>query len=378
MGLPVMQNSDNCMISICIPAYNNPSSLSVALESICLQKYSNLEIIISDDHSPNSVKPVFDQWSSKFPKFNWRYHYQEKNLGVTQNQAWLLRNASGHLMTFFQHDDYLIDSEFYLNIASHYKVNSNTKLYVANAVIQSPLRNEPINKRIFPLDSKNQNFKVYKPLKFLRYFAPTIYRASLPISWTSLVFEVKSAQEVGAFSEQYLTDVRNSIELNTFVDEEAGVFLSLLNDRFAVAFSKKLVSYRSILDTSFSQPQNNPGALLVNANNIEVFNLLKASQLVTNSTTRFRLLFRAISIGLNTDNKRVREFLGADLKDRMLIKFCLWSGKYFTRPLSPLLLKKARLSRLLYLVRKHPDYLQNRIIDRFHKSTLPNGTNLGS
>ena len=360
-----MQNSDNCMISICIPAYNNSSSLSVALESICLQKYSNLEIIISDDHSPNSVKPVFDQWSSKFPKFNWRYHYQEKNLGVTQNQAWLLRNASGHLMTFFQHDDYLIDSEFYLNIASHYKVNSSTKVYVANAVIQSPLRNEPLNKGIFPLDSKNQNFKVYKPLKFLRYFAPTFYGASLPISWTSLVFEVKSALEVGAFSDLYLTDASNSIELNTFVDEEAGVFLSLLNDRFGVAFSKKLVSFRSILDTSFSKRQNNPSTFLVRANNIEVFNLLKASQLATNFTTRFRLLLRAISIGLNTDNEKVREFLGKGLRDRMLMNFCLLSGKLIARPLSPLLRLRDRFKRISYLAFRHPTYFVSVLIKRY-------------
>jgi glycosyltransferase involved in cell wall biosynthesis len=365
MGLAVMQNSDNCMISICIPAYNNSSSLSVALDSICLQKYSNLEIIISDDHSPNSLKPVFDQWSNKFPKFHWRYHYQEKNLGVAQNQAWLLRNASGHLMTFFQHDDYLIDSEFYLNIANHYKVNSSTKVYVANAVIQSPLKDEPLNKLIFPLDSKTQNFKVYKPLKFLRYFAPTIYSASLPISWTSLVFEVKSAKEVGAFSELYLTDASNSIALNTFVDEEAGVFLSLLNDRFGVAFSKKKVSYRSILETSFSKPQNNPGAFLVRANNIEVFNLLKASRLATNFTTRYRLLLRAISIGLNTDNEKVREFLGNGLRGRMLMKFCLLSGKLIARPLSPLLRLRDRFKRITYLAFRHPTYFVNVLIKRY-------------
>ena len=209
-----MQNLNDFTISICIPAYNNLSSLSVALESICLQNYSNLEILISDDHSPNSVKPMFDQWASKYPNFRWRYHYQEKNLGVVQNQAWLLRNATGHLMTFFQHDDYLIDPEFYVKVASHYTMNSSTKVYIANAVIQSPLSGEPINKSIFPLESRNQDFKVYKPRKFLKYLIPTIYGASLPFSWSSLVFEINAAIKVGAFSDLYLTDANRSIELN--------------------------------------------------------------------------------------------------------------------------------------------------------------------
>lgn len=362
-----MQNSDNCTISICIPAYNNLSSLSVALESICLQNYSNLEILVSDDHSPNSVKSVFDQWARKYSNFRWRYHYQEKNLGVAQNQAWLLRNATGHLMTFFQHDDYLIDPNFYVKVANHYTRNSSTKVYIANAILQSPLSDEPMNKRIFPLDSKNQDFKVYKPRKFLKYLTPTIYGVLLPISWSSLVFEINSAITVGAFSDLYLTDASRGIELNTFVDEEAGVFLPLLNDEFAFAFSKKLVSYRSILDTSFSLPQNNPGTLLVHANNIEVFNLLKGRKLATSSITRFRMLLRAVSIGLNTDNEKVREFLGTSLKDRMLMTTCLFSGGFIARPLSPILSVKTRILRLLYLALKQPNYFKQNLIDRFRK-----------
>lgn len=362
-----MQNSDNCTISICIPAYNNLSSLSVALESICLQNYSNLEILVSDDHSPNSVKPVFDQWASKYPNFRWRYHYQEKNLGVAQNQAWLLRNATGHLMTFFQHDDYLIDPNFYVKVINHYVMNSSTKVYVANAVLQSPLSDEPINKSIFPLDSKNQDFKVYKPREFLKYFIPTIYGALLPISWSSLVFEIDSAIKVGAFSDQYLTDTSRGRELNTFANEEAGIFLSLLNDRFAFGFSKKLVSYRGILDTSFSQQHNNPTAFLVHANNIEVFNLLRASFNVENTYTKFKMRARAISIGLRTNNSSVRSFLGNKPGNQILMLLCLLSGKFFIPLVTPILRFKLRVKRFIFLARYRPKYLVKKIMGRiFH------------
>jgi glycosyltransferase involved in cell wall biosynthesis len=362
-----IQNSDSCTISICIPAYNNLDSLSVALESICLQNYPNLEILVSDDHSPNSVKPVFDQWASRYPHFLWRYHYQEKNLGVAQNQAWLLRNATGHLMTFFQHDDYLIDSEFYVKVANYYKVNNSIKVYVGNAVLQSPLSDEPMNKRVFPLDSKNQDFKIYKPLKFLKFLAPTIYGTMIPISWSSLVFEIRSAIEVGAFSNLYLTDASRSIELNTFADEEAGVFLSLLNDKFAVGFSKKSVSYRSILDTSFSLPQNNPGALLVHPNNIEVFNLLRASGCVENTYTKFKLRARAVSIGLNTNNRAVRRFLGNNFGNQTLIFLCLVSGKLILPMATPALKFKVRALRFAFLARCRPRYLLKKTVVRIFR-----------
>lgn len=362
-----IQNSDNCTISICIPAYNNLSSLSVALESICLQNYSNLEILVSDDHSPNSVKSVFDQWATKYTNFRWRYHYQEKNLGVAQNQAWLLRNATGHLMTFFQHDDYLIDPNFYVKVANHYTRNSSTKVYIANTIIQSPLSDEPMNKRIFPLDSKNQDFKVYKPRKFLKYLAPTIYGGLLPISWSSLVFEINSAITVGAFSDLYLTDASRSIELNTFTDEEAGIFLSLINDRFAFGFSKKLVSYRSILDTSFSLPQNNPSALLVHTNDIQVFNLLRASFNVENTYTKFKMRARAISMGLETNNSSVRSFLGNNSGNQILMLLCLLSGKFFIPLVTPILRFKLRVIRFIFLARYRPKYLVKKIMGRiFH------------
>lgn len=359
--------SNDCTVSICIPAYNNSDSLSVALESICLQNYSNLEILISDDHSPNSVKPIFDQWASMYPNFRWRYCYQETNLGVVQNQVWLLNNASGELMTFFQHDDYLIDPDFYLKIVNHRSRNKETKIYMANAIVQSPLAGDLMNKRFFPLNPKKQDFKTFKPRKFLKYLIPSIYGSALGFSWSSLVFEVESAKSVKAFSSEYLTDKSLSAALNTFVDEEAGIFLCLLNDRFSAAFSKKAVTYRGILETSYSLSKNNPGSRLVNANNIEVFNFLRGSKLTLNSYTRFRMIFRAVSIGLNTDNVMVREYLGPEKGSKFLIFICLLSGKFVLPVFRPALRTKVRLKRISYLAFCQPKYFKSVLIKKFTK-----------
>ena len=361
-------SSSNCKISICIPAYNNLDSLSVALESICLQNYSNLEILISDDHSPNSVRPVFDQWANEYPNYLWRYCYQEKNLGIVQNQAWLLNNASGELMTFFQHDDYLIDPDFYLKIVNHRSRNKETKIYMANAVMQSPLAGDLMNKRFFPLNPKKQDFKTFKPRKFLKYLIPSIYGSALGISWSSLVFEVDSAKSVKAFSSEYLTDISMGAALNTFVDEEAGIFLCLLNDRFSAAFSKQAVTYRGILETSYSLSKNNPNSRLVNGNNIEVFNFLRASKLALNFYTRFRMILRAVSIGLNTDNVKVREYLGPEKGSKLLIFICLLSGKFVLPVFRPALRTKVRLKRISYLAICQPKYFKSVLIKKFTKN----------
>jgi hypothetical protein len=197
---------------------------------------------------------------------------------------------------------------------------------------------------------------VYKARKFLKYLIPSIYGASLPISWTSIVFEIDSAKKVDAFSKIYLTDASRSIELNAFVDEETGVFLSLLNDRFAFGFSKKLISYRRILETSFSLSQNNPSSLLINENNIEVFNLLRASKNVESSYTKFKMRSRAISIGLRTYNSSVRKFLGNEWGNQALILLCLSSGKLIIPLATPILRYKVRFKRFIFLAYHHPKY----------------------
>ena len=48
--------STDSLVSIGIPIYNQPESLEKTLNSITKQTYQNLEIIISDNHSPGPGK----------------------------------------------------------------------------------------------------------------------------------------------------------------------------------------------------------------------------------------------------------------------------------------------------------------------------------
>ncbi|MBU4370171.1 glycosyltransferase [Patescibacteria group bacterium] len=48
-----MNNNNQQLVSVGIPTYNRPESLRRTLECITSQTYKNLEIIISDNCSPN-------------------------------------------------------------------------------------------------------------------------------------------------------------------------------------------------------------------------------------------------------------------------------------------------------------------------------------
>lgn len=63
-------------LSIVITTYNRPKILERCLKSIQEQSYSNIEIIVVDDHSiPSYEKDI----RRKFPEI--KYVYQEKNSG---------------------------------------------------------------------------------------------------------------------------------------------------------------------------------------------------------------------------------------------------------------------------------------------------------
>ena len=52
------------MVSVVIPAYNQPTYLQRALESVLEQTYRPIEVIVADDCSPTLIEPVVKDFDS--------------------------------------------------------------------------------------------------------------------------------------------------------------------------------------------------------------------------------------------------------------------------------------------------------------------------
>ena len=50
-------------ISICIPAYQRPENIKRLLQSIAVQTFRDLEVVITDDSPDDSVKNVLQEFS---------------------------------------------------------------------------------------------------------------------------------------------------------------------------------------------------------------------------------------------------------------------------------------------------------------------------
>ena len=53
------------LVSICVITYNSSKTVVETLESIKNQSYSNIELVVSDDCSPDNTVELVQQWLEK-------------------------------------------------------------------------------------------------------------------------------------------------------------------------------------------------------------------------------------------------------------------------------------------------------------------------
>lgn len=91
------------LISVCIPTYNGEKYLQETLDSIQLQTYSNIEVIISDDNSIDKTLSIIENFKlfSRFPVFV--YSHSPKGIGANWNNC--IKIANGEFIKFLFQDD---------------------------------------------------------------------------------------------------------------------------------------------------------------------------------------------------------------------------------------------------------------------------------
>lgn len=93
------------LVTIGIPTYNGSARLHKPLESIRIQNYPNIEIVISDNCSTDPTPEVVEGLSRQFG--NIKYFRQPKNIGQIPNYQFILDAASGKYFMWVADDDTL-------------------------------------------------------------------------------------------------------------------------------------------------------------------------------------------------------------------------------------------------------------------------------
>ncbi len=96
-------NMENKLVSIAMAIYNGEKFIAEQLDSILSQSYSNLEIIICDDHSTDSTPAILKKYSQKDDLI--KLFLNENNLGLIKNFEKVIALCSGEYIALADQDD---------------------------------------------------------------------------------------------------------------------------------------------------------------------------------------------------------------------------------------------------------------------------------
>ncbi len=97
------------LISVVIPVYNGSRWLRCALDSVCSQTYSRLEIICVDDGSTDDSLKLLREYETRDKRFR-VFHKENGGLSSARNAG--VRLATGTWVAFLDADDYLEPETF--------------------------------------------------------------------------------------------------------------------------------------------------------------------------------------------------------------------------------------------------------------------------
>lgn len=101
----------NPLISVIVPIYKVENYLDKCVQSIVDQTYTNLEIILVDDGSPDNCGAMSDAWAEKDNRIR-VIHKENGGLSDARNAGMAV--ATGALMGFIDSDDYIAPNMYQL------------------------------------------------------------------------------------------------------------------------------------------------------------------------------------------------------------------------------------------------------------------------
>jgi glycosyltransferase involved in cell wall biosynthesis len=113
-------------VSVLIPTYNSGRFLEECLESVLVQDFTDMEILIADDGSTDTTIKTIETFAARDSRIRWWQN--SKNVGGVENHNLLLREARGEYIKFVHHDDKLISKSAISKLAAVLDANAAVSL----------------------------------------------------------------------------------------------------------------------------------------------------------------------------------------------------------------------------------------------------------
>lgn len=114
------------LVSVIIPAYNAAKTIEKTIQSVLMQNYSTIEIIVVNDGSTDDTENVLKQFNDKI-----KYVYQ-KNAGVSAARNLGFNLAKGEFIQYLDSDDLLAEDKIKIQVEA--LLNNNADVAYGNWV----------------------------------------------------------------------------------------------------------------------------------------------------------------------------------------------------------------------------------------------------
>lgn len=115
----------NDMISVIIPVYKTEKYIERCLTSVVNQSYSNIEIILIDDASPDNCPKICDEWLQRDSRIK-VFHIENKGVANARNIG--IANSNGEFIAFVDSDDYIEPDMFEVLLDNLKKANADISM----------------------------------------------------------------------------------------------------------------------------------------------------------------------------------------------------------------------------------------------------------
>lgn len=194
-----MNIKERPLVTIGIPTYNRAGSyLQGTLESALNQSYKNIEIVVSDNCSPDGTETLVKSYSDARLK----YFRQSENIKPNDNFNFCLSKAEGAYFLLL-HDDDLIDFDFIETCLNAAKYNTNV------GIIRTGTRIVDGNNKM-----KGESLNLVEGLSLEDFFLGW-FSGKTRLYLCSTLFNTKELKKIGGFKSKHnlFQDVIAEVEL---------------------------------------------------------------------------------------------------------------------------------------------------------------------
>lgn len=295
------------LVTIIVTSYNHEKFVIDCLESIKAQTYENIELVLSDDCSPDGTYELAKKWCddnrSRFK--NVIAYTNETNLGITGNCNKGLSNAGGVFIKMFASDDILLPSAI-SDLVGYLTANPQHDLAYSNLLIVDENAH-------FPMDTSVYTDKLYKKRPGEGTgLTDALYKGNF-ISAAGVLMRRTTYDKYGTYSEKYsFEDYEYWLRLSSrggsigFLDKVTAGYrrLSSSVDHFDNSESEKdrlkryieeqvrlLEEYKPYTNSTMDSFWNTMLPILIKQGNTEMINSIRSDKTIRLSVrNRIRLL----------------------------------------------------------------------------------------